>query len=128
MRGLLIRWAVSAAALWLTAQVVRGVAIRGLRPLLFAALTICVLNAFVRPIVILLTLPLTVVTLGLFILVVNAAMFYLASDVVRGFEVRSFGAAFAGWLLFSVFSFLINLLIGSHGDITVISSQEIVRF
>lgn len=127
MRGLVIRWLVSAAALYLTSLIVRGVEVHGLKALLFASLTIGILNAFVRPLVILLTLPLTVVTLGLFILVINAGMFYLAADVVKGFEVHGFGSAFAGWLLFSVLSFLINVLIGEHGQIEVIHIREVTR-
>ena len=120
MRGIVVRWAVSALALYLTSRVVRGVEVQSLKALVFASLTIGILNAFVRPFVILLTLPLTILTLGLFILVVNALMFYLASGVVRGFEVHGFWSAFAGWLLFSVFCFFINWLIGESGNIDVV--------
>ena len=115
MRGLIIRWLVSAAALYLTSQIVRGIHIDGLGPLLFAALTIGILNAFVRPVIVLLTLPLTVLTLGLFVLVINAAMLKIASDLVPGFIVRGWFAAFAGWLLLSFFTVLINVLIGETG-------------
>jgi putative membrane protein len=113
MRGLVIRWLVSAAALYLTSQIVRGIQIDGVFPLLFAAVTIGILNAVVRPFVLLLTLPLNVLTLGLFTLVVNAGMLWMASKVVVGFSVHGFWSALGGWLLMSFFTFLINLLIGS---------------
>ena len=128
MQGLVIRWLVSAAALYLTSLIVRGIEIDGLGPLLFAALMIGILNAFVRPVVLLLTLPLTVVTLGLFVLVVNAAMLWLASQVVVGFHVRGFLSALAGWLLMSFFTFVINVLIGETGRIEVVRFRHVVRF
>jgi putative membrane protein len=128
MRGLVIRWLVSAAALYLTSLIVRGIEIDGVFPLLFAAVTIGVLNAFVRPVVLLLTLPLTIVTLGLFTLVVNAAMLWIASEVVIGFKVHGFWAALGGWLLMSFFTFLINLLIGETGHIEVVRFRHVVRF
>jgi putative membrane protein len=122
VRGLVVRWIVSAIALYLTSRIVRGIEVRGLGPLLAAAAMIGIINAFVRPVVLLLTLPLTVVTLGFFVLVVNAAMLALASAFVPGFEVRGLFAAFFGWLLLSFFTFLINVLIGEHGHV------EVVRF
>lgn len=127
MRGLVIRWLVSAAALYLTSLIVRGIEIDGLVPLLFAAITIGILNALVRPIILLLTLPLTVLTLGLFTLVVNAGMLWMASKVVIGFRVHGFWAALGGWLLMSFFTFLINLLIGESGKIEVIRVRSAVR-
>src|SRR6059036_1657253 len=115
MRGLVVRWLVSAVALYLTSMIVRGIEINGIFPLLFAAITIGVLNAIVRPVILLLTLPLNILTLGLFTLVVNAAMLKLASEVVRGFEVHGFWSALGGWLLLSFFTFLINVAIGETG-------------
>jgi putative membrane protein len=126
MRGLMIRWLVSAAALWLTSLIVRGIRIDGIVPLLFAAVTIGILNAVVRPIVLLLTLPLNLLTLGLFTLVVNAGMLWMASQVVVGFEVHGFWAALGGWLLMSLFTFVINLLIGDSGRIEVVRVRRIV--
>ncbi len=128
MRGLLIRWGVSAGALWLTSLVVRGIEIRSAASLVFAALTIGVLNAFIRPVLLLLTLPLTVLTLGLFAVVINAAMLKLASEVVRGFEVDGFWSAVGGTLLMSLFTFFINLLIGDNGRVETVHVRRIVRF
>jgi putative membrane protein len=121
MRGLVVRWIVSAIALYLTSSIVPGVEVRGLGPLLAAAAAIGIVNAFVRPLVFLLTLPLTVVTFGLFALVVNAAMLLLASSFVSGFVVRGFWAAFWGWLVLSFFTFCVNVLIGEHGRLEVIT-------
>ena len=128
MQGLLVRWAVSAAALWLTSLVVRGVEIRGFAPLVFAALAIGMLNAIIRPVLLLLTLPLTILTLGLFAIVVNAAMLKLASEVVRGFEVHGFWSAVGGTLLMSLFTFFINLLIGDSGRVETVHIRRVVRF
>jgi putative membrane protein len=128
MRGLVIRWLVSAVALYLTSQIVRGIEIDGVVPLLFAAVTIGVLNAVVRPLVLLLTLPLNVLTLGLFTLVVNAGMLWMASQVVIGFRVHGFWSALGGWLLMSFFTFLINLLIGETGQIEIVRIRQAVRF
>ena len=86
------------------------------------------LNAFIRPVLLLLTLPLTVVTLGLFAVVVNAAMLKLASEVVRGFEVHGFWSAVGGTLLMSLFTFFINLLIGDSGRIETVQVRRVVRF
>jgi len=119
MRGILVRWLVSAVALWLTSSVVHGVQVRGVGSLLLAAAMIGVINAVVRPVVLLLTLPLSIVTFGLFVLVVNASMLALASVFVPGFEVQGFWAALWGWLLLSFFTFAINVLIGEHGQIEV---------
>jgi putative membrane protein len=127
MQGLVIRWLVSAVALYLTSLIVDGVEIDGVIALLFAAVTIGILNAVVRPIILLLTLPLNIITLGLFTLVVNAFMLWMASKVVIGFAVTGFWAALGGWLLMSFFTFLINLLIGETGRIEVVTMRRVVR-
>ena len=88
--------------------------------------TIGILNAVLRPFVLLLTLPLNVLTLGLFTLVVNAAMLWMASEVVRGFEVHGFWSALGGWLLMSFFTFCINLLIGETG-VEMVHVRRVVR-
>ena len=128
MQGLVIRWLVSATALYLTSLIVRGIEVRSVAALLFAAVTVGVLNAVVRPFILLLTLPLNVLTLGLFTLVVNAGMLWMASEVVKGFEVHGFWSALGGWLLMSFFTFCINLLIGDSGRIEVVRMRQVVRF
>jgi len=91
-------------------KLIPGIQIDHFSDLLVATLVIGLLNAFLRPLVILLTLPVTVMTLGLFTLVINGVMFYLAAYLVSGFHVTSFGAAFLAALLFSIFSFVLNML------------------
>ena len=121
MAGLVVRWIVSAVALHLTNLLVPGITLHGIGALLGAAAVIGILNAVVRPVVHLLTLPLSILTLGLFALVVNAAMLPLAAAFVPGFEVHGFWAAFFGWLLMSFFTFCINVLIGEHGRVEVVT-------
>jgi putative membrane protein len=127
MQGFVIRWLVSAIALYLTSLIVRGIVVHSVAALLFAALTIGILNALVRPVILLLTLPINILTLGLFTLVVNAGMLWLASQLVEGFEVRGFWSALGGWLVMSFFTFVINLLIGETG-VEVVHVRRIVRF
>jgi putative membrane protein len=128
MRGLVVRWLVSATALYLTSLIVRGIQIDGIASLLFASVTIGVLNAIVRPVILLLTLPINILTLGLFTLVVNAGMLWMASKVVIGFHVYGFWSALGGWLLMSFFTFMINLLIGESGKIEIVHVRQVVRF
>jgi len=117
MRGLLIRFVVSFLALGFTAAIVRGIDIRGedvlVRTLALgaAALVYGILNAVVRPVLVLLTLPITILTLGLFLLVLNGLLLWLTSAVVEGFHVASFGAALVGTLLMTVISMVLNALI-----------------
>jgi putative membrane protein len=126
MHGLMIRWLVSAASLWLTSKIIPGFYFDGVFPLLFAAVTIGLLNAIVRPIVVVLTLPLTILTLGLFIFVINAGMLLMAAKVVNGFHVEGFWAALGGWLFTSVFTLIISSLIGEHGRFEVVTIRRTV--
>jgi putative membrane protein len=94
-------------------KLIPGIQIDRFQDLLLATLVIGLLNAFLRPVIILLTLPVTLLTLGLFTLVINGLMFYLASHLVTGFHITGFGAAFVAALLFSMFSFVLNLIFGT---------------
>ncbi len=97
--NMFLRWLLAAVSLMLVGSVVPGIHIAGLWAALLAALVLGVLNALLRPILILLTLPVTILTLGLFSLIINAGIFILASTIVKGFTVDSFGAAFVGSLM-----------------------------
>ncbi len=110
MRAFLLHLVLTAIALLVVANVVSGVHVGGFLPALIGALILGVVNAFVRPIMIILTLPLTVVTLGLFLFVVNALMFWLAAALVPGFQIGGFGAALLGSLLLTVLNLLIDRL------------------
>jgi putative membrane protein len=102
----------TAALLLMVANVVRGVEVRGFGAALLGALTLGLINAFVRPLMVALTLPLTVVTFGLFLLVVNALMLWLVAGLVPGIQVKGFGPAFFGALLLTVLNVAVALLIG----------------
>lgn len=105
---ILIKWLLSAMALLAVAHLYSGVVITSFVAALIAAFVIGLLNTIVRPIFVLLTLPVTVLTLGLFLFVINALMFYMASGLLDGFDVKSFTAALIGSLLYSVASMVIE--------------------
>ena len=97
---LLLRWFLSALAVFAAAWVVPGVRVANTWSALIAALMIGLLNALIRPIFIFLTLPINILTLGLFTLVINGAMFYLASSIVKGFDVMNFTSAILGAIVY----------------------------
>lgn len=105
---LLTRWLLSAAALLLVAYLYTGVEVRSFTAALVAAFVIGLLNTVVRPALVVLTLPVTVLTLGLFLFVINALMFWAAASVLDGFQVRDFTAALIGSLLYSVVGMVID--------------------
>ena len=105
---LLSKWLLSAAALLLVAYVYPGVEVRTFTAALVAAFLIGLLNTFVRPVLVLLTLPVTVLTLGLFLFVINALMFWAAAGVLDGFHVRDFTAALIGSLIYSAIGIVIE--------------------
>lgn len=117
MHGFLIRFIVTCLALGLTATIVPGIDIRASGPLgdmlavAAAGLVLSVLNAFVRPILLLLTLPVTLLTLGLFIIVLNGLLFWLTSAIVKGFHVANFWAALIGTILVSIISAILNAMV-----------------
>lgn len=110
MRSFLIHWLVTAAALAAAAHLVPGIHVVSLGPLLVAALVLGFVNAFVRPVLVILTLPITILTLGLFYLVVNGVAFALAAAVVPGFSVSSLGSAVLGALVVGLVSSLLGWL------------------
>jgi putative membrane protein len=117
MLGFLLRMAISAFALWVASAIVPGMVITGTGTLIGAALLLGLVNAVVRPAAILLTLPFTVVTLGLFVLVVNAAMLGLVAALLDGFALSGFGAALLGSLVVSVVGSFVSWTIGPSGRV-----------
>jgi putative membrane protein len=105
---LMLKWCLSAMALLLLAQLDTSIVVNGIGSALVAALVVGLLNLFVRPVLVVLTLPVTLLTLGLFLFVINALMFWLASKVLEGFYVASFGHALLGSLLYSVMGVVID--------------------
>jgi len=112
MLGFLIRVLIVAAGLWLAARIVPGIEVYGLGSLIAAALLLGIVNALVRPVVILLTLPITLVTLGLFLLVINAAMIGLVSVFLDGFVVTGFIPALLCWVVVSVTGWVASRFVG----------------
>lgn len=108
MLKLIVKWLLSAAALLFVAYVYNGVQVRSFESALLAAFVIGLLNTIVRPILVVLTLPVTVVTLGLFLFVINALMFWAAGSILTGFHVTGFVAALIGSLLYSVIGIVIE--------------------
>ncbi|MCZ6465107.1 MAG: phage holin family protein [Proteobacteria bacterium] len=113
MTSFLAHLVVSAALLLLVAALVPGIRVGGAISALLAALVLGFVNALVKPLAILLTLPLTLVTFGLFLLVVNAAMLKLSAVIVPGFKVRGFLPALVGALLLAVLNVLVESLVGA---------------
>ena len=113
MKQFAIKWIVNSTALLVVAHVASGVTIDNWVTVFIAALVLGLLNAFLRPVLIFLTLPVTVITLGLFTLVINAFLFYLAAHLVSGFHVADFWHAFVAALIFSIVSFLLNIIVRS---------------
>lgn len=111
MTGFLIHAVVLAVAIWLTAEIVSGITVASWGVLALAAVVLAVVNAIVRPVLVILTLPLTVVTLGLFYLVVNGLAFGLAAALVPGFSVSSWTAAILGALLTSVIAWFLGIFV-----------------
>jgi putative membrane protein len=108
MLKLIVKWLLSAAALLFIAYLYSGVQVTAFSSALAAAVVLALLNTFVRPVLVLLTLPVTVLTLGLFLFVVNALVFWAAAGLLQGFQVRGFGAALIGSLLYSLAGVVID--------------------
>lgn len=106
----LVHWLIVGVALWVTTQIVGGVHVSSMQVLVLAALVLGLVNALVRPVITILTLPLTIITLGLFYLVVNGLAFGLAAALVPGFSVDGFGSAVLGALVVSIVSWVIGLV------------------
>lgn len=120
MIGFLVRFAIVAFGLWLADQLIGGIQIEGTGTLILAALLYGVVNAVVRPVAILLTLPITVLTLGLFLLIVNAAMFGLVAALLKGFYVAGLGSALLGSIVVGLTGWVASWTIGPKGRFEVL--------
>jgi putative membrane protein len=105
---LIVKWLLSAAALLFVAYVYHGVVVNSFGSALLAAFVIGLLNTVVRPVLVVLTLPVTVLTLGLFLFVINALMFWAAASLLENFNVRGFGSALLGSLIYSAIGVVIE--------------------
>lgn len=111
IRSFLVHWGITAVSLWVASQMFRGIRFADTSSLVVAALLLGFANAIVKPLLVLLTLPLTVLTFGFFLLVINALMVLLVSRLVRGFSVAGFWSAFFVSIFISVFSFLLGAFV-----------------
>ncbi|WP_254050838.1 phage holin family protein [Zoogloea sp. LCSB751] len=112
MVKLLLRWVLNAVALMLIPEVVTSIRVDSYTAALISALLLGFVNAILRPILIIITLPITILTLGLFTLIINALMFWSVSGLVRGFVVPDFLTAFWGALTYSLLTWMVSLALG----------------
>jgi putative membrane protein len=111
MTSLLLRWLLSALALLAVAYLYPGVRVDSFFSAAMAALVLGLVNAVIRPILVILTLPVTIITLGLFLFVINALLFWFVAEIVKGFSVQGFVAALVGSLLYSLITLAVSWLV-----------------
>ena len=124
MVGFLLRAAIAALGLWMASEILTGLSFDSTSQLIVAALLLGIVNAFVRPLAFILTLPLTVLTLGVFLLVLNAGMVALVAWIVPGFHVSSFWTAVGAALIVSLVSWAASSAIGSTGKVEVFTMRR----
>lgn len=124
MKGILLRWLIQTIAILFAAYVLKGIDVTGFVPALAAAALLGILNAFVRPLLLLLTLPLNVLSLGLFTFVINAFLLMMVSRIIEGFAVQGFFAALLGSLFISFVSALLSLMIRDDGKVGVVQLRR----
>lgn len=117
--GLLIRLAIGALSLWLASAIVPGIRVDGAGTLILAAVVLGLVNAVVRPLAVLVTLPITVLTLGLFLWVVNAAMLGLTAWLLPDFHIAGFGSALLGALVVGLTGWVASWYVGPRGRVEV---------
>jgi putative membrane protein len=124
MKGLLVRWLMLTVAIMAAAYLLPGIKVSGVFSAFFAAAILGILNALLRPLLLLLTLPLNILSLGLFTFVINALMLMMASGVISGFHIASFWSAIFGSLIIGVVSWLLTSMINDQGKMEVITLQQ----
>ena len=125
MQGIAIRWLTLTGAIILTSYLIDGIVVRGFFAAFFAAAALGILNAFFRPILLILTLPVNILSLGLFTFVVNAIVLMMVSGVISGFEVYGFWSAMFGSLLISLVSWLLTSFISERGTVQYIDLKNV---
>lgn len=124
MVGFLLRAAITALGLWVASELLKGLYFESTSKLILAAILLGIVNAFVRPLAFILTLPITIVTLGLFLLVLNAGMVALVAWLVPGFQISGFWTAVGAALIVSLVSWAASSVIGSNGRVEVFRSKR----
>ena len=123
MKGLIIRWLILSVAIMIAAHLFAGIHVDGYGTALMAALVLGILNAFFRPILFILTLPINILTLGLFTFVINAVLLLMTSGVTGGLVVDGFGSALLGSLIISLVSLLLSSFISDRGRVETIDIE-----
>jgi putative membrane protein len=124
MAGFILRGLIAALGLWAATSILDGITINSAMTLVFAGLLLGLVNAIVRPFVLLLSLPALLLTLGLFLLIINAAMLGLVALMLPGFRIMGFWTAVGGALIVSIVSWIGSWFIGSRGQVEVIRSNK----
>jgi len=119
----IIRWILNTLILMLVAGIVPGISFSSFWSALITSLIFGFINAIIRPLMIILTLPINILTLGLFTLIINALMFWLASTIVKGFEVANFSAAFWGALVYWILITIVNLIFEEKPTVVKVKSR-----
>jgi putative membrane protein len=128
MRHFLFRWIATTVAVMVAASIIHGIRYDSVASLLGAALLLGILNAFVRPVLLILSAPLILVTLGFFILIINALMLRFVPSIVSGFQVDSFGSAFWGAIVVSIVSWMLSAFFrGSDGRVHVLTHHTQIK-
>lgn len=128
MRHFVIRWAVTTVAVMAASSMIQGIRYDGAASLIGAALLLGIFNAFLRPVLLILSAPLILVTLGFFILVVNGLMLLFVPNLVTGFHVDSFGSAFWGAIIISIVSWILSAFFrGSDGRVHVLTHHTQIK-
>lgn len=112
MREFIIMMLINSVTLVIVAKLFKGIKVNGWKPLLLSALVIGIINALIKPIILLLTLPINILTFGLLTLFINGLLFYAVSILIKGFNIKSYWDAFFGALIFSIISVLLTWIIG----------------
>lgn len=123
MKGLILRWLILSVAIMVSAYLFSGIQVAGYGSALFAALVLGILNAFFRPVLFILTLPINVLTLGLFTFVINAVLLQMTSGIIGGLVVDGFGSALFGSLIISIVSLLLSSFISDRGRVESIDIE-----
>ena len=125
--GILIRWIINALALLLISQLIQGIQVDSVFAAFIAAAVLGIINAVLRPLILILTFPITILTLGLFVFIINGFMLYLAGQLVKGFYVHGFWASIFGAIFLSLISWLANAFISDQGRIEYIEIHRAGR-
>ncbi len=124
MKGLAVRWVILAGAIMVASYLLDGIEVTGFLPALGAAAMLGILNAFLRPILIILTLPINVLSFGLFTFIINALLLKMVSGVIPGFEVYGFWSAVWGSLIITLVNWLLHAFINDRGRVEVIDLKK----